>query len=187
MFSHILLFLFNVVFSALGILLIARAWIFAIRLHPFNPYSQAILRATDWLVHPIRKVLPPGNRIEWSSLVAGWLVALVYLLLTWAVLVQQLPPVAMLPPALIAAVLTLAKWAFNVVLWATLIQALLSWVNPMAPVMPFLQTFTAPLLNPIRRILPNLGGFDLSPLVLLILAQIAIMLLQSLSFSLFGV
>jgi YggT family protein len=53
--------------------------------------------------------------------------------------------------------------------------------------MPLLQTLTAPMLDPIRRILPSLGGLDLSPLVLLIIAQVAMMFLQSMAFSRFGV
>jgi YggT family protein len=52
--------------------------------------------------------------------------------------------------------------------------------------MPVLQTLTAPLLNPIRRILPNMGGIDFSPLVLLVIAQVGIMVLQQASFRLFG-
>jgi YggT family protein len=50
--------------------------------------------------------------------------------------------------------------------------------------MPVLQTLTAPLLDPIRRILPNLGGLDLSPLVLLVLAQLCMMVLQRFEYSL---
>ena len=160
---------------------------YAIPLHPFNPYSQAILRATNWLVSPLRNVIKPSNRLDWPSLIACWLTALVFLLVTWFLLVGQLPAVNALPRSLIAALLTVAKWAFNIVLWVTLIQAILSWVNPMAPVMPLLHTLTAPLLDPIRRLMPNLGGLDLSPLVLLILAQVAIMVLQRLAFSMFGV
>ncbi|SHH54341.1 YggT family protein [Pollutimonas bauzanensis] len=187
MFSEVLHFLINIVFSLFGIALIVRAWIFAIRLHPFNPYSQAVLRATDWLVQPIRKVVAPGNRIDWPSLLACWLTALVFLLLTVLTLSGQLPPLASLPPILLTALLTMLKWTFNLILWITLIQAVLSWVNPLAPVMPVLQTLTAPLLDPIRRILPNMGGLDLSPLVLLVLAQVAMMFLQHFTFALFGV
>ena len=187
MVSQILLFLVNIFFSALGILLVGRAWVYAIRIHPFNPYVQGILRATDWLVQPLRKALPSSNRIDWASLIGGWLVALIYLLLTWTIATQQLPPLAMLAPAALAGLLTLAQWAFNIVLWLTLIQAVLSWVNPSAPVMPFLASVTAPLLEPIRRVLPRTGSFDFSPLVLLILAQIAIMVLQGVSFSFFGI
>ncbi|MGE4369956.1 MAG: YggT family protein, partial [Burkholderiaceae bacterium] len=104
----------------------------------------------------------------------------------WMALTGQTPTVQMIGPALLAAVVTAFRWAFNVLLWATLIQAILSWVNPMAPVMPVLQTLTAPLLNPIRRALPNLGGIDFSPLVLLLIAQVAIMVLQQVSYSVFG-
>lgn len=187
MFSDVLYFVLNVLFSLFGIALIIRAWTYAIRLHPFNPYSQAVLRATNWLVTPLRNVIKPSNRLDWPSLIACWLTALVYLLLMWLILTSQFPSGEALARSLVAAVVTMAKWAFNLVLWVTLIQAILSWVNPLAPIMPLLQTLTAPLLNPIRRLLPDLGGLDLSPLVLLVLAQVAIMVLQRFAFTLFGV
>lgn len=187
MFSDIFLFLISIAATLMGVGLILRAWMHAVRLHPFNPYSQAIIRVTNWLVQPIRRILSPGALVDWPSLCAAWLVALAYLLLSWIVGTGSLPAASSLGPALIAAVLTVARWLFNVVLWMTLLQAILSWVNPLAPVMPLLETLTAPLLNPIRRILPNLGGIDLSPLALLILAQVALMILQRVAFSLFAV
>ncbi|HUH88943.1 MAG TPA: YggT family protein [Pusillimonas sp.] len=181
--SGILGFVLDIVFLLFGIALIVRAWAYAIRLHPFNPYSQAVIRLTDWLVQPLRRIVPPRGKVDLPSLLACWLTAFVYLLATWVVLTGQLPMVQGLVPALIASLLTVLKWALNLVVWITLIQAILSWVNPMAPVMPVLHTLTAPLLNPIRRIMPNLGGLDLSPLVLLVLAQIGMMVVQRLSFS----
>lgn len=187
MLSNTLQFILNILLSLFGIALLLRAWTFAIRLHPLNPWSQTILRVTDWLVQPIRRVIPPGNRVDWPSLLACWLTAMAYLLLTWIILTGHFPPFQSLLPGVVAAFLTMMRWAFNVILWATLVQAILSWVNPMAPVMPILTTLTAPLLNPIRRILPNMGGLDLSPLILLIIAQVAMMFLQQLAFSLFGV
>lgn len=187
MLSDILHFIISIVFSLFGIALLIRAWVFAIRLHPFNPYSQAVLRLTNWLVQPLRKIFSPGNRIDWPTLLACWLTALIFLLLSWFLLTGTLPSVQSLMPAMLAALLTMLKWAFNLILWATLIQAILSWVNPMAPIMAVLHTLTAPLLDPIRRIMPNLGGLDLSPLVLLVLAQVAMMVVQRFAYSLFGV
>ncbi|NYT58153.1 YggT family protein [Alcaligenaceae bacterium] len=187
MLSDILHFIVSIVFSLFGIALLIRAWVYAIRLHPFNPYSQAVLRLTNWLVQPLRKILGPGDRIDWPTLLACWLTALIFLLLSWFLLTGALPAVQSLLPAVLAALLTMLKWAFNLILWATLIQAILSWVNPMAPIMPVLHTLTAPLLDPIRRIMPNLGGLDLSPLVLLVLAQVAMMVVQRFAYSLFGV
>lgn len=183
MVSDILGFVLDIVFLLFGIALIVRAWAYAIRLHPFNPYSQAVIRITDWLVQPLRKLVPARGRVDLPSLLACWLTALVYLLATWIVLTGQLPMVQALLPALLASFLTVLKWALNLVVWLTLIQAILSWINPMAPVMPVLHTLTAPLLDPIRRIMPNLGGLDLSPLVLLVLAQIAMMIVQRLAFT----
>ena len=187
MLSDVLLFIVNIAFSLFGIALIIRAWIYAIRLHPFNPYSQAVIRITDWLIQPLHKLVKPGPRADWPALLACWLTAFVFLLLTWVLLTGQLPAPASLPPALLASFFTMLKWTFNLILWLTLIQAVLSWVNPLAPIMPVLHTLTAPLLDPIRRILPNLGGIDFSPLVLLVLAQIAMMALSHVSFRLFGV
>ena len=83
--QDILQFLIDIVFQLFGIGLILRAWMFAIRLHPFNPFSQAILRATDWLVQPIRRIVPGSGRFDWPSILACWITAVLYLLLTWLV------------------------------------------------------------------------------------------------------
>lgn len=157
------------------------------RLHPLNPYSQAIIRITDWITRPLGTFLPLTQRCDWPSLVASWLTAFIFLLLTWVLITGHTPPLSSLLPALLASIFTVLKWALNLILWLTIIQAVLSWINPLAPIMPVLHILTAPLLNPIRRILPNLGGIDLSPLVVLILAQIGMMLLSHLAFSFFGV
>jgi len=187
MFSDIFQLILRIGFLLLGTVLILRVWTYAVRLHPFNPYMQAILRLSLWLTQPIRRLIPPGRLADWPALLACWLIALLYLLSSWLVLTGSLPPLAWVVSILPVAALTMLEWAFNVVLWVTLIQAILSWVNPMAPVMPVVQTLTAPLLNPIRRVLPHLGGIDFSPLVLLILAQIAMRILQRLVYGLVGV
>ncbi|CAM5456192.1 YggT family protein [Eoetvoesiella caeni] len=186
MLSDTLRLIIDIVFSLFGIMLILRAWAYAIRLHPFNPYSQAVIRSTDWLVQPLKRLVPTGNRIDYPSLLACWLIAFIYLLLIWVTSTGVLLPLASLLPAVAASLLTVLKWLFNLILWVTLIQAVLSWVNPLAPIMPVLHTLTAPLLDPIRKVLPNLGGLDFSPLVLLIVAQILVGIFGSLSYSVFG-
>lgn len=183
MLREVLQFIIEIIFSLFGIALILRAWIFAIRLHPFNPYSQSVLRITDWLVHPLQRFIPLSNKIDWPSLVASWLTALLSVVLTSTLFIGLQSTLGLLLPLCLAALLTVLKWVFNVILWVVLIQAVLSWVNPLSPIMPVLQTLSAPLLNPIRRFMPNLGGLDLSPLVLLVLAQLAMMLLQRFAYS----
>lgn len=182
----ILRFLIETSFTILGAAFLARLWLHRVRFHPFNPFSQLIFRATEWLAKPLRSILPTSKHIDIASLVGAYLIAIVYLLVIWMISMRALMPVAVLIPALGAAAMTLCRWALNLIIWLTLIQAVLSWVNPLAPVMPVLRTLTAPMLEPIRRIMPNLGGIDLSPLVLLIMAQIAMMVVNQISFTLFG-
>lgn len=185
--GEILQFLIEISFTIVGAAFLARAWLHAIRFHPFNPFSQLIFRITEWLCKPLRNILPSVQSFDLPSILGAYLVAFVYLILMWTVATLSLPPTNLIGPAMGAALFTTARWMLNLIIWITLIQAILSWVNPLAPVMPILRTLTTPLLEPVRRILPNLGGLDLSPLVLLILAQIAMMVLNRMSFTLFGV
>lgn len=187
MLGDILRFLLEITFTLFGAALIARAWIHAVRLHPFNPLARGIYQATNWLVLPIRKVIPAGNSVDWTSLVAAWLTALAYLALMWLLAVGSLIPAALVPAALGSSLLMVIKWALNLIVWLTLLQAVLSWVNPMSPLMALLQTLTAPLLDPIRRLLPRTAAIDFSPLILLILAQVVLMMLARLTYGLLGV
>jgi YggT family protein len=184
--GDIVRFLLDTSFTVLGAAFLARCWLYSLRFHPFNPFHQLIFRATDWLVKPLRSILPTSKNIDVASLVGAYIVALVYLLAIWMISMRAIMPLAVLLPAFGAAAMTVCRWALNLIIWLTLIQAVLSWVNPMAPVMPVLRTLTAPMLEPIRRIMPNLGGLDLSPLVLLIMAQVAMMVINQISFTMFG-
>ena len=184
MLGEILRFLLEIVFTLFGAALILRAWMHAVRLHPLNPLARAIHQATDWLVMPLRRLTGARASIDWSSLAAAWFTSLIYLALIgltirggWPLSVKALPHLAL------GALIMVLKWALNLVVWLTLIQAVLSWVNPMAPLMPLLQTLTAPLLEPLRRLLPR-GGIDFSPLLVLILAQILLMMLTRLTYTL---
>ena len=185
MIGEILRFLLDIVFNLVGAVLLARAWIHAAKLHPFNPMSQAIYQATNWLVQPLRKIVPtPGGLMDWASLLGALLTAAAYLLLMWLVSTASMLPAKLLPGLVGASVVTLGRWALNLIVWMTLIQAVLSWINPMATIMPVLTTLTDPLLAPIRRITPKFGALDLAPLVLVVLAQVAMMVLSRISFSL---
>jgi YggT family protein len=69
MMGEILRFLLDIVFNLVGAVLLGRAWIHAAKLHPFNPMSQAIYQATNWLVQPLRKIVPTsGGLFDWASL-----------------------------------------------------------------------------------------------------------------------
>jgi len=72
----------------------------------------------------------------------------------------------------------LGKWALWLLIFVLILQAVLSWVNPSAPVAPLLDRLTEPLLAPLRRRLPRLGGVDLSPLVVILMAQVVLSLMR---------
>ena len=187
MFSDIARFLLDIVFTLFGAALILRAWMHAVRLHPLNPMARGIQKASDWLILPLRKIIPATGAIDWTSLVALWLAALIYLVLAWLIGAGALVPPALLPSFAAGALLMAVKWALNLIVWMTLAQAVLSWVNPLSPLMPILHTLTRPLLDPIRQILPHMGSIDFSPLVLLVIAQVLLMVLTRVGYGLLGI
>ncbi len=182
--AEILRFLLQTASTALGVALLGRAWMYTVRLHPFNPAFKTIAQFTDWIVLPTRRVIPQAKYIDWSSLVAAYLIAVTYLFLISMLSAGSFVPPYLLVRLFITALVKVFTWSVNLIIWLTLIQTVLSWVNPLAPIMPVLRTLSDPLLAPIRKITPNLNGIDLSTLILFVLAQIALIVLDQISFAL---
>ncbi|CAH2787480.1 MAG: Cell division integral membrane protein, YggT and half-length relatives [uncultured Paraburkholderia sp.] len=173
MFGDIARFLLNTVFTLFGAALLLRAWLQVVRMPPYNPVTNAVLQATNWIVLPLRRILPSTRSIDWASLVAALIAAIIYVILM--VVLTGADPLTLLPTLLIVAVLTVIKWALNLIIWMTILMALLSWLNPRSPAMPILYQLTAPFLNPLRRVVPHLGGIDLSPILLFVIVQVLLM------------
>jgi YggT family protein len=147
---------------------------------PFqNPIGQFVFAVTDWLVLPLRKFIPAMGRLDVSSLTAAWLMKLSHVLIMWAVTGAQ----AALMAILLASVLGLLHWVISGLTGIVLLYAILSWVQPNSGSMMLLSRLVEPFLAPLRNALPQLGGIDLSPLVLLVLLQVVGMLLAGLQFS----
>ena len=77
MLGDIFRFLLDTLFTLLGAALVARAWMHAVRMHPFNAVVRFIYQATNWLVNPLRRLLPSQGRVDYASIVGAWLTALV--------------------------------------------------------------------------------------------------------------
>jgi YggT family protein len=147
---------------------------------PFrNPVGQAVTALTDWAVKPMRKIIPGFGGYDWASLVVAWLLQVLWLV---ALALVSAPASALLTATtagLIAAVavVELIKAALWIVIVAVFVQALLSWVAPDGPLAGVLNALTFPLLAPVRRLVPPIGGtLDLSPLIVIVLAQLILML-----------
>jgi len=132
-----------------------------------NPLSQAIVTLTDWLVLPLRKVLPPIARVDTASVVAVYLVQLAAVGLVFLMSTGVAMPVADLLWWSLKKVLIAVLQLYTV---AIIAYALLSFVAPgtYSPAVGFLSALCEPVLRPVRRVLPPLGGLDFSPLVVIL-------------------
>lgn len=136
----------------------------AVRADFRNPVAQFIVRFTNPVVLPLRRVLPPLGRTDTSSVAAVLVVQLAALLL----LALLAGAGALSPGLLLADALTGLLAAVLGLYWmALLVYVILSWVNPGTynPVGSLVAQLCAPLLNPLRRALPSLAGLDLAPFV----------------------
>lgn len=140
-----------------------------------NPLSKFIFALTDWLVLPLRRVVPAAGRWDLASLVGAFLVLLVQFAILWALsgMAQSFASVTVL------AAFGLLRMALSGMTVLVIVYAILSWVQTNSPIADFLERLVMPLLVPIRRVMPLIGGIDLSPLVLLLLLQIAGIVLGS--------
>jgi YggT family protein len=141
---------------------------------PFrNPLGQAIVALTDWIVKPLRRILPGWKGLDWASLVATFLFQFLWLL-AYRLLFGGFNFLGLGIVFLLAAtVIALVKAMLWLLIVVVLVQAVLSWVAPDGPLAGLLNALTFPFLRPIRKVLPPIGGtLDLSPLVVIVIAQL---------------
>ncbi len=180
----VVFFLLDTLFFFLLAACLLRAWMNQQRVQMTVQPGRLVLALTDWLVRPLRRTLPGRllqNRIDWGSLLAAVLLALVYagcvlLLAGWLVPVDPAPAASLLAVVALALQM-LARTVLQGLMVLLLVYAVLSWVQPQAPVLALLERLCGPLLRPVRRIVPPIGGVDLSVLLLIILLQVGLMLL----------
>ena len=152
--------------TILGGVLLLRFWMQAIRVRPPASVAQFTFTLSDWLVRPLRRIVPGVGGYDWASLIGAFLVVL---LATSVVLLTGASGEAMF----LLALYRFLTWIIYGFIALLIIEAIFSWVNPHAPLAPFVRALNDPLLRPLRRVVPLVGGLDLSLLVALILLQIA--------------
>ena len=140
-----------------------------------NPLGRFIFALTDWLVLPLRRVLPAMGRWDTASLAGAFLVQLAEFAVLWALNGAG----ASLLSVAVLAVFGVLRTALSGMTVLVLVYAILSWVQTQSYLADLLERLVQPPLSPIRRVLPLVGGVDLSPLALLVLIQIAMIVLGS--------
>lgn len=159
------LFLIDTAFSLYLMVVILRLWLQLVRADFYNPFSQFVVKATNPLVLPLRRVIPSIGRLDTATLILAYSIMLVKLLVLQLIQAGQV----VLVPSLILSLIFLIKEILTLLFWILVIRALLSWFSQgRSPVEHVMHQLTEPLLRPVRNILPPLGGLDLSVLVVLI-------------------
>ena len=187
MLIRILSFLLESLFFVLIAAALLRAWMNWLRINMRVQPGSFVMAATDWLVKPLRRGIPAKlmqSRIDWASVTAAVVLALLYALL-WVMLLAlvagslasfgELMPITLLG-AFGFAVKMLIRVALQLLFFMVLGFAILSWVQPASPAYQLLGRLTEPFIAPLRRVVPTIGGVDLSPLVLMLILQIGLML-----------
>jgi YggT family protein len=178
MFDSAFKFLIDVVFGLFTYALLLRFVMQVLRAPFRNPAGQAVIALTDWIVKPLRKILPGFKGVDWASLLATYAFQLLWLGAYYVVFGKGF---ALIGPGigylLVAALIALLKAALWLLIAVVFVQAILSWVAPDGPLAGLLNALTFPFLRPVRKLVPPIGGtVDLSPLIVIVVAQLALML-----------
>lgn len=174
-----LVFLVQAIFGLYLLIVMLRFLLQIVRADFYNPVSQFIVKVTTPVLRPLRSVIPGIGGIDVSSLVLAWLIKAVELFL---ILVITGKGAVWLYP-LLQAIPALIELTLNIFLFAVLIMVILSWLSPGGynPAISLLQSLTEPLLRPARKVMPDLGGLDLSPvLVMIVLALLKMLIIPPL-------
>ena len=162
----IIMLIVDAIATLLGGALLLRFWMQAIRVRPPSSVAQFTFQLSDWLVRPLRRIVPGVGGYDWASLIGAFLIVA---LATSVLFIAGWNAQAVL----LLALQRFLQWILYGFMILLVLEAVFSWINPHAPLAPFVRALNEPLLRPIRRLVPLVGNLDLSLLVALILLQIA--------------
>lgn len=179
MLNNVLLLIVDTALSLITLVLLARFFMQWQRVSFRNQVGQFVVTATDWVVRPLRRVVPGLFGLDMASLLPAW--AFQTLLVGFEIAIQGVAltgdgagiALGVIGLGLVETLRMMVYLVFGVVL----ISAVLSWVSPHAPAAPVFNALAAPFLRPFRRVVPTISNVDLSPLVLLLVLQILLMVL----------
>jgi YggT family protein len=182
MLSEIGSLLVQTVFGLFVFVVLLRFWMQVLRAPFRNPVGQFVTALSNWIVLPVRRVIPGWLGIDLATVLVAWLAeALLLVLLVWV----RGGSLGVAPGAetgliLGTAFLELVRLSLYLLIGVVLVQVIISWVNPHAPMAGIFDALTRPFYGMFRRFVPPIGGIDLSPLFVLVLAQVLLILLAGL-------
>ncbi len=169
-------FLIQTVFGFYILVVMLRFLLQCVRADFYNPLVQFLVRITNPLLRPLRRIIPGYRGLDLAAVVLAFALQLVEVVLITLLFGRTLGVGGLL----LLTVMELLKLLINIYLWGVIIQAVLSWVSPdpYHPAARVLTQLTAPLLRPARRVLPPISGVDLSPMLVVAALIFVSLLLQ---------
>ena len=176
---QVLLLIVKSLAGFLCLLLLVRFYMQVFRVSFANRFGAFVVQLTNWLVIPLRRVLPSVRGLDLASLLPAYLlqVLVVGVLIIAGGGLGVLAPELLVPLLFWRGLLAVLRLSVYLFIGVLLVQAVLSWVQPYSPLNQPLALLTDPLLRPLRRIVPAVAGFDLTPLIAVLLAQIVLIFL----------
>src|SRR3989338_375380 len=163
-FMEALIYIIQTLGSLYLLIVLLRFILQLVRADFYNPLCQFIVKATQPLLKPLRRLIPSLGGLDTGCVVLGVLVQL--LLMAIISLLAGANPLALAPQLLLWSVIALASLFLKIFFFAMIISMILSWVAPGSynPGAQLVNQISEPLLAPFRRLIPNLGGLDISPI-----------------------
>lgn len=176
-------FVLDVAAGIVGGACLLRLYMQGLRVPFGNPLGQFVLAITNWLVLPLRRIVPKAASLDVASLLAAYLIEFAQFGLLWGVSYLAGGHAGGVTVVPVLALFGLARLVISGLTGLLIVYTVLSWVQTRTLLFDTVERLCQPALRPVRRVLPLVGGVDLSPLVLLVLLQIAAMVLGSLQMS----
>lgn len=166
--NNALTFLVATLIDLYLIVVLLRVWMQLVKADYYNPVSQFVVKATQPVVGLLRKLIPSVGRLDTASLVFALLIGMLKAAALYSLNSYGL---AVLPIVINGVLFTISS-LLSMLFWVLIIRAILSWFSQgYNPMEAMLHQLTEPLLAPVRRIIPPIGGLDLSVLVVIIALQ----------------
>jgi YggT family protein len=183
MLSQILRFLLDTVLGFFVFVLLARFYLQLLRAPFRNPLGQFVSALTNWLVLPARRLIPGMFGLDLASFLLAWSIEALLLFLLYVLKAGGMGAASGLAVGIFFSLglLELARFSLYLLIGVILIQAVISWINPYAPLAPLFNALTGPFLRPFQRFIPPIGNIDLSPLFALVAAQLLLIPLEYLA------
>jgi YggT family protein len=166
-------FLVSTLFDLFLFVLIVRLILMWSGVNYFDPVTQFVTKVTNFLIKPLRRVIPNFGKLETSTLVVILCLQIIKFLLV-SLISYGMPNAGGL--ALLACADTL-KLIIQFFFYAILIQVIMTWIQPQSPIMSTLYQVTSPIMQPIQRLIPPVGGMDISPIPAMLGLQLLIIML----------